>query len=102
FENPKGGYNGELQPAATLGTWKNFRGKIGHDETLLSVGYGDGGGGVTPEMVERAAQMADFPALPAVRWGRVEDLFADIRAKAPDLPVWQGEMLMEGHRATLT
>ena len=34
-------------------TWKNFRGKTQHDTSLLAVGYGDGGGGVTPEMVER-------------------------------------------------
>jgi alpha-mannosidase len=104
FENPYGGYNGELQPAAAHATWKRFRGKPLHDESLLSVGYGDGGGGVTTEMVDRARQLAHFPALPTVAWGRVEDVFARAASAATTtaLPVWQGEMVMEGHRAVFT
>lgn len=104
FENPEGGYNGVLKPRATHGTWSRFRDKRLHDETFLAVGYGDGGGGVTPEMIDRARQMAHFPVLPTVKWGRVEDVFARLQARSREtqLPVWQGEMLMEGHRAVLT
>ena len=54
---------------AYLPTWANFRGKAHHDETLLAVGFGDGGGGVTPEMIERQRQLEDFPVLPSARWG---------------------------------
>ena len=64
FDNPFGGYNGAVTPGCYLATWKNFRGKLDHATTLLAVGYGDGGGGVTPEMIARAALLADFPALP--------------------------------------
>ncbi|HHY49993.1 MAG TPA: alpha-mannosidase, partial [Alphaproteobacteria bacterium] len=70
FENPRGGYNGELGPEAYLSTWRNFRQKALHGQSLLAIGYGDGGGGVTPEFVEREMQLRDFPVLPTARWGR--------------------------------
>ncbi|HVY51256.1 MAG TPA: glycoside hydrolase family 38 C-terminal domain-containing protein [Devosia sp.] len=104
FDNPHGGYNGVLQPDAYMATWRNFRGKANHAASLLAVGYGDGGGGVTPEMVEREMQLRDFPALPSARWGLVRDYFARAqeRARQVKLPVWSGEIYLELHRATLT
>jgi alpha-mannosidase len=104
FDNPMSGYNGFVQPDCFVPTWKNFRGKTAHDETLLAVGYGDGGGGVTPEMLEREKQLRDFPALPRARWGRVDEFFERARAGEPErgYPVWSGEMYLELHRATLT
>ncbi len=104
FDNPQGGYNGLTAPAATVPTWRNFRGKVLHDESLLAIGYGDGGGGVTPEMLERQAQLADFPALPSLRPARVDAFFQRIHDRVPpgNLPVWVGEMYLELHRATLT
>ncbi|MCI5077796.1 glycoside hydrolase family 38 C-terminal domain-containing protein [Oricola sp.] len=104
FDNPMAGYNGFVRPDCLLPTWKNFRGKTQHDETLLAVGYGDGGGGVTPEMVERETQLRQFPALPQAQWGRVGRFFDRARAGEPDrgYPVWSGEIYLELHRATLT
>ncbi|HVW91832.1 MAG TPA: glycoside hydrolase family 38 C-terminal domain-containing protein [Devosia sp.] len=104
FDNPVGGYNGFVRPRALSATWQNFRGKAQHGTTLLAVGYGDGGGGVTPEMVEREVQLRDFPVLPRARWGQVRDFYAGAQetAKAKKLPVWQGEIYLELHRATLT
>jgi alpha-mannosidase len=104
FENPVGGYNGAVSPEAYLHTWKNFRGKPLHPQTLLAVGYGDGGGGVTPEFVEREMQLRDFPVLPAARWGRVEDFFARAHETATkaELPAWKGDIYLELHRSTLT
>ena len=104
FDNPINGYNGEVRPEAYVPTWRNFRGKIQHDTSLLAVGYGDGGGGTTPEMVEREVQLRDFPAIPKARWGHVADFFADAQQRATEvmLPVWSGEIYLELHRATLT
>lgn len=104
FDNPMEGYNGFVQPDCFVPTWKNFRGKTEHDTSLLAVGYGDGGGGVTPEMVEREVQLRDFPAIPRARWGTVRGYYekAHRTAAEKDLPVWDGEIYLELHRATLT
>ncbi|MBZ9936246.1 alpha-mannosidase [Mesorhizobium sp. BR1-1-16] len=103
FDNPVNGYNGSTEPKAIIGTWKNFRGKVIHDESLLAVGHGDGGGGVMPEMLERQKQLADFPAVPSMRPARVEEFFGRIHDNLPaDVPTWIGEIYLELHRATLT
>ena len=104
FDNPLAGYNGHVKAEAIVPTWRNFRGKLDHDETLLAVGYGDGGGGVTPDMIERAKNFADFPALPSVRWTSVKEFFSHAHKSAErrDLPRWRGELYLELHRATLT
>lgn len=104
FDNPLAGYNGFVRPDGTAPTWAKFRQKDRHGETLLAVGYGDGGGGVTPDMIAREVQLRDFPALPQARWSRVDEFFARAHetAAAKALPVWSGEMYLELHRATLT
>ena len=104
FDNPLAGYNGFVKPTGTAPTWKNFRQKDRHDETLLSVGYGDGGGGVTPGMVAREVLLRDFPALPKLRWSRVDDFFDRAHRRAAEQvdAVWSGEIYLELHRATLT
>lgn len=104
FDNPMQGYNGFVRPDCFVPTWKNFRQKDKHETTLLAVGYGDGGGGVTPEMIMREEQLRFFPALPQARWTRVHDFFKDAHdtAAKKDLTVWQGEIYLELHRATLT
>ncbi|MDR3470761.1 MAG: glycoside hydrolase family 38 C-terminal domain-containing protein [Devosia sp.] len=104
FNNPRGGYNGLVHPEALLSTWRNFRGKTFHDTSLLAVGYGDGGGGVTPQMVDREVQLRDFPVLPRAHWTTVHEFYAAARASAETsrTPVWRGEIYLELHRATLT
>jgi len=104
FDNPLSGYNGFVKPTGTAPTWNNFRQKDRHDETLLAVGYGDGGGGVTPGMIQREVQLRDFPALPQVRWSRVDSFFARAHDQAvkTTMPVWSGEIYLELHRGTLT
>ncbi len=98
FDNPHGGYNGVAGPPAALATWRNAR--SGHAESLLSIGYGDGGGGPTEEMVQRVADMAELPVVPRQRFGRVDEFFA--RAEVGGLPTWSGELYLELHRGTLT
>lgn len=104
FANPIEGYNGTIRADCVVPTWRNFKGKTRHDESLLAIGFGDGGGGVTPEMLERQAQLADFPGVPALRPARIDDFFDRIRngGRLAELPAWVGEIYLELHRATLT
>ena len=73
-----------------------------HDEFLAPTGFGDGGGGVTEEMCERARRMRSTGGLPEVAWGGVEDFFRRLGKIRGRLPVWQGELYLEYHRGTLT
>jgi alpha-mannosidase len=104
FDNPEVGYNGIVGPRSALGTWRAFKGVDVLPESLLSVGHGDGGGGPTEEMVRRARELEDFPALPRQRFGRVDEFFvrAEQAARKSPLPVWSGELYFELHRGTLT
>ncbi len=104
FDNPDGGYNGIVGPVSAAATWRNYRGRDIHPESLLSVGYGDGGGGLTPEMAERARELDAFPALPAQRFGRVDEFFdrAERSVAEHGAPTWAGELYLELHRGTLT
>jgi len=99
-----GGYNGDTGPGAILDTWRNYRGKRLSPETLLSVGFGDGGGGPTAEMVEQVRDVALLPSLPKARFARVDDFFDGLHRDAEDAPVptWVGELYLEFHRGTLT
>ena len=105
FDNPVGGYNAEIGPRAVVETWRNFRGKHLHPESLLAFGYGDGGGGPTEEMLARQRQFADFPVVPALRpvaRRRLVRVGPRGGRGRPELPVWVGEMYLELHRGTLT
>ncbi len=110
FNNPGGedvdtsGYNADPGPDALQDTWQNYRGKHFFPESLLSIGYGDGGGGVTTEMLERARELESFPALPASRFSSVRDFYerAQDAVAGKDLPIWLGELYLELHRGTLT
>ncbi|MCD6028747.1 MAG: Alpha-mannosidase [Thermomicrobiales bacterium] len=97
---PAFGYNGNIAPLDTLGTWRNFGGKRQHPESLLAFGWGDGGGGPSPRMLWNYARIREFPALPRLRMAHIEDYFADLPGSG--LPVWVGELYLEFHRGTLT
>ena len=103
FENPSNGYNAELGPRATLGTWAAYQDRAIIGESLLCYGRGDGGGGPTEEDILRTRQLADFPLVPKMRHVNVTEWFQSIpaRATAP-LPKWVGEIYLEYHRGTLT
>ena len=113
-----GGYNGRIVAEDLGRTWRNFKGKRFFDASLFSFGAGDGGGGPTAEMLERYRRLRDFPGLPRLEMGRVEDFYQAVEGReasvegqnppptphtlAPTLPVWVGEQYLELHRGTYT
>lgn len=72
-----------------------------HDEYLLPVGYGDGGGGPTDEMLERARRLGGLPSMPDIHWDHPEAFFERL-ASAPQLPIHEGECYLEYHRGVYT
>ena len=73
-----------------------------HNEFLAPTGYGDGGGGVTEEMCERARRVADLAGVPASRWGTIGGFFDRLGKLRDELPVYRGELYFEYHRGTYT
>jgi alpha-mannosidase len=103
--SPSYTYNGPLQPADMVGTWRNYQQQALNDQLLYLAGWGDGGGGPTEEQLGRAQIMADLPAFPRVRMGRVDAYFDDLYQRLwehPRLPTWVGELYLEYHRGTYT
>jgi alpha-mannosidase len=100
FRNPGMDYNGDIAPFDLLGVWRNFGGKRRHPESLLSFGWGDGGGGPSEDMLENYSRLIEFPALPRLRMTRVDEFFASLPESG--LPTWVGELYLELHRGTLT
>ncbi|HEY3333057.1 MAG TPA: alpha-mannosidase [Capsulimonadaceae bacterium] len=101
--NHKEGYNGAPFPDHIVEGWKRYAQKAEYPEVIFPYGHGDGGGGVTEEMIElRRRGEKPFPGLPALRSGSAEGYFDDVVAKNPTLPVWDGELYVETHRGTYT
>ncbi len=100
FLNPGHGYNGNIVPLDTLGTWRNYRAKTLYGDSLLAFGWGDGAGGPTEKMLENYARIKEFPVLPKLRMGSIEAYYA--RAPKEGLPRYAGELYFELHRGTLT
>ncbi|WOO43620.1 alpha-mannosidase [Rubellicoccus peritrichatus] len=73
-----------------------------HDEYLLPTGYGDGGGGPTDAMLERARRLDALPGLPKIQWDQPEAFFQRLNELREQFPVHQGECYLEYHRGTYT
>ncbi|MFI1731570.1 alpha-mannosidase [Streptomyces acidicola] len=81
---------------------RNYREKGGGTRSLAPFGWGDGGGGPTREIMERARRLADLEGSPKVVVEHPDEFFAKARDEYPDAPVWAGELYLELHRATYT
>lgn len=99
--SPVDTYNALLTPSQLRFAARNFRDHAGASRSLALFGHGDGGGGPTQEMVDRARLAADLPDVPGVTFGTVEGFFAEAESEyAARAPVWVGEMYLEKHRGT--
>lgn len=81
---------------------RNYAEKGAGQRSLAPFGWGDGGGGPTREIMERARRLADLEGSPKVVVEHPDEFFAKARAEYEDAPVWNGELYLELHRATYT
>jgi alpha-mannosidase len=94
----------------TLGTWNRYEPKEFNNVTIMTYGWGDGGGGPTREMLEQEKRLSyGLPGLPKTRLSTVKESLDEIEANfftnAKELkrsPKWSGEIYFEYHRGTLT
>lgn len=91
-------FSGEEMGRAT----RNYQEKGVATRSLAPFGWGDGGGGPTREIMERARRLADLEGSPKVVVEHPDAFFAKAREEYPDPPVWVGELYLELHRGTYT
>lgn len=99
-------YNGQLEPETVRGIYHSYRDKDFNDNLLLSYGYGDGGGGVTRDMLEKRRYMDQLPGLPSLKTGTAKDYFEKLHETVAQtdhyVHKWDGELYLEYHRGTYT
>ena len=98
----RGGYNAEPYPETLQHVWERIPQKELNDRALLSIGWGDGGGGPTREMLEHAAREKDLEGCPKAEFINVSEFLEGMRERDVDWPRWVGELYFELHRGTYT
>ncbi len=95
-------YNAQMLPSELAHAASNYAETGPASRSLVPFGYGDGGGGPTREMLERARRLRDLDGSPRVSVEAPGQFFQAAHAEYPDAPVWSGELYLELHRGTLT
>jgi alpha-mannosidase len=92
---PADTYNGSFSPEEVEWSIRNFKDGQSSRRSLYLFGWGDGGGGPEPEMIESARRLG-------VAIGHASDFFDAASAEAHDLATTAGELYFELHRGTYT
>ena len=100
-------YNAEVTVRELARIESNFADHRWSDHSLMPFGHGDGGGGPTAEMLQRAAQLGSMSELPRLVIGSPSEFFERVEAEVESpqraaLPRWRGELYFEMHRGTFT
>jgi len=97
---PADTYNGTFSVSEIVKSRDNHKDRERSDSSLYPFGFGDGGGGPTSHMLERARRLAGLGGLPEVAIGSVGAFLQSLDTDR--FATWTGELYLEAHRATLT
>lgn len=99
-------YNGLLTAKTVKGVWDAYSEKEMNQELLISYGYGDGGGGVNRDLLERRRRIDKIPGLPSLETSTAGEFFRDLKETVKNtdryVHTWDGELYLEYHRGTYT
>ena len=95
-------FNSWLEPAQVLANWDDFAEKVEVGESMKMIGYGDGGGGLTRDILEHARRIGAFPGLPRTRTTTAKQYLDEAFADRSRLAVWDDELYLEMHRGVTT
>ncbi|MGY3678883.1 alpha-mannosidase [Streptomyces sp. TE33382] len=96
-------YNAQFHASELAHAERNFAEKGRATRSLVPFGWGDGGGGPTREMMEKARRLRDLEGSPRVSVEKPSAFFAAAEEEyGSQAPVWSGELYLELHRATYT
>lgn len=99
-------YNGLLTARTVKGVWDAYSEKEMNKELLIAYGYGDGGGGVNRDLLERRRRIDKIPGLPKLQTSTAGQYFRNLKETVKDtdkyVHTWDGELYLEYHRGTYT
>ena len=103
-------YVNTASPATVYKRWKDHLNKNYSDMQILEMGFGDGGGGTTPDMIENYERLKyGLPGFPKVEMKTGTEIIKNVKEQffknAEELkftPEWRGELYLEMHRGTYT
>ncbi len=96
-------YNSQFLGSELAHVERNFADKGRASRSLVPFGWGDGGGGPTREMLERARRLRSLEGSPRVEIEKPAAFFEAAEEEYAEVaPVWSGELYLEFHRATYT
>ena len=99
---PADTYNATAEVAELRRSVRDYKDHDRSHRSLLVFGYGDGGGGPTPDMLETLRRARDLQGLPRTTITTSDEFFTALEADARDLPAILGELYFEYHRGTYT
>jgi alpha-mannosidase len=99
---PADTYNGVATVEELRYHGANYKDADRSAEAMYLFGHGDGGGGATPEMIERLARCADLQGVPRVETQGPDAFFETLETRIDDLAIIEGELYFEYHRGTYT
>ena len=99
---PADTYNATAEVEELRRSARDYKDHDRSGRSLLLFGYGDGGGGPTPEMLETLRRVRDLQGVPRTTMASSDEFFAALEAEAADLPTIVGELYFEYHRGTYT
>ena len=89
-------------PTEIMQNWNAYQDKNSGAATLCMYGYGDGGSGVTEEMLHTVERLGKVSAMPQVTLTGGQQYLEENLNETKDLAVWDGELYLEMHRGTFT
>ncbi|MFD2699172.1 alpha-mannosidase [Paenibacillus shunpengii] len=96
------GLNEDTSPKDIEEHWQSYRQRAVHPQQMLLYGHGDGGGGVTREMLEYMDRSELLVGQPEVRYSTAAAFFQTTEEARHRLPKWHGDLYLELHRGTYT
>ncbi|MEG2669883.1 MAG: alpha-mannosidase, partial [Oscillospiraceae bacterium] len=98
-------YVADLTPAQVAGAWERYQNKELNNESMITFGYGDGGGGPTSKMLEYGRRLdKGIIGCPKAKVDTATNFIRRLKESCTNknVPKWVGELYLELHRGTYT
>ena len=93
-------YNGNFTPERANELARSNTNRDLSSTGLNTLGFGDGGGGMSFQIMENVRSCRKIPGLPECTFGTASSFFQALSDAEDSLPVWNDEMYYEFHRGT--